>query len=105
MKCPHCERCTWNKGPDCGIAEHPHCERCGHCSGRHGGLRVVEYTETYEIRGRGTVYASTHPDPSYEVGEYVVIDGKAHRITGLEEFRDMGGHDPGRHVGVMGKPL
>lgn len=34
-KCSNCERCTWNKGPDCGLAEHPHCERCGHCLGRH----------------------------------------------------------------------
>lgn len=33
--CPNCERCTWNPGPDCGIAEHPHCPRCGHCCGRH----------------------------------------------------------------------
>lgn len=34
--CTHCERCTWNPGPDCGKAEHPHCPTCGHCEGRHG---------------------------------------------------------------------
>ena len=33
--CANCERCTWNKGPDCGVAEHPHCPTCGHCRGRH----------------------------------------------------------------------
>jgi hypothetical protein len=38
-KCKNCERCTWNKGPDCGIAAHPHCDKCSHCMGRHVGKK------------------------------------------------------------------
>lgn len=39
-QCPNCERCTWNPGADCGIAEHPLCERCGHCGYRHAAEAV-----------------------------------------------------------------
>ena len=40
--CENCERCTWNPGPDCGIAEHRHCEKCGHCEGRHVPLAYAQ---------------------------------------------------------------
>jgi hypothetical protein len=35
LQCRNCARCTWNVGPDCGVAGHSHCEKCGHCIGRH----------------------------------------------------------------------
>lgn len=41
MKCPDCERCTWNPGPDCRIPDHPHCFICGHCQYRHRDQHIL----------------------------------------------------------------
>lgn len=37
--CDSCERCMWNPGADCGVADHPHCPTCGHCAYRHSRRR------------------------------------------------------------------
>lgn len=64
-------------------------------------MRTVEYEDTFVIKDRGRVYTTREPDPIYELGEHVLIDGKEHVIKGIENFLYPRGRQPGDQAGLL----
>lgn len=73
-------------------------------AGRGRAKRSIEPEESFEIKGRGTVYAiKAEPDPLFYVGEHVLMDGAEYEVTGIERFAITPA--PGRSCGLLLKPV
>lgn len=49
-------------------------------------LRTVEVLDTYEVAKIGTMTATREPDPPWQLGEAVLVNGELHRICRIERF-------------------
>jgi hypothetical protein len=64
-------------------------------------VRTLEPFDRFDITGRGRVWVTLEPDPPFELGEMVELEGEPRRIVGLERHPIGGGPRPGLRIGVM----
>lgn len=61
--------------------------------------------ENFPLGRPGDVYETKQPDPPYMPGEHVTINGRRHRVTGVEAFASVHGRDPGQIIALITVPM
>lgn len=78
-----------------------YCQRMVGQTGVETAPRVVSpVLDSFEIAGRqGTAFVTIEPDPLYEVGEVVLLEGDRHKVLGIERYAIEPA--PGRNIGLL----
>lgn len=62
-------------------------------------VRELTSTDSFVVKGRGTVYVTVEPDPLLTPGETILLDGTLVVVAGIERWAIA--PKPGRMIGVL----